>query len=231
MATMARTSLFGLLAALPVLGVACSSNTSSSAPTGVTLTDTLGNVFTLSTTSGFYGLTANDPNLTALSCETAYDGAVDAFALVPDSQILRVHSVQIPPYGYISFSPAEPGHPIACATDADCGPTLFSPPFTCLYGLCQYISATTSMKTIDVIALCQADIPWPKTCPYVTNPSFAQRLTEIAAVCGSATNCSTVPADCRQPVPVTSAPDAAPVEAPVDAGAPAVDGGGIDGGI
>jgi len=224
---MSRTSLFGLLVAVPVLAAACSNNTSSSTPPNVTLKDTSGNVFTLATTSGFYGLTANDPNLTPLSCETAYDGAVDAFALVPDSQLLRIHAVQIPPYGYISFNPAEPGHPVVCETDDDCGANLFSPAFTCLYGLCQYVSSTTSMKTIDVIALCEADIPWPKACPYVTNPLFAQRMEEVSAVCGSNTNCSTVPADCLQPAPVAPIPDAAaePAAPPVDAGAGAVDSG------
>jgi hypothetical protein len=223
---MSRISLLGLLTAVALVGGACSDDASSSSVTGLTVRDTLGNAFSVSITGGFYGLNANDPNLKPLSCESEY-GATDVFALVWGSQILRVHAIQIPVSGYISFNPAEPGRPVACATDADCAPGLFSPPFSCQFGLCQYFSASAPLQTIDVIVLCQADIPWPTTCPYITHPLFAQRMAEVAAACGSATACANVPADCMQPIPAAPGLDASAVPpiAPVDAEASSMDGG------
>jgi hypothetical protein len=221
---MPRFSSCVLLALFSVSLGACSSDATSSTLTS-TVTDTLGKTFQVSCTDGYCGLSPTDSNLKPLSCDVEY-GATEAFALVWWTQILRVHAIQIPESGYISFNAAEPGHPIACVTDADCAPSLFSDTaFTCQYGLCQYISASTPMQTEDVIALCQADIPWPTSCPYITDPLFAARMAEVAVLCGPNTACSKVPADCRQPVAPTSAPDGAapPTPTPADGGASAVD--------
>ena len=188
---------------------ACSGDSTSSSLTA-TVTDTLGKSFQVSCTDGYCGLSPTDSNLKPLSCDEEY-GATEAFALVWWTQIMRVHAIQIPESGYVSFNPAEPGHPVACATDADCAPSLFSTTaFTCQYGLCQYISIDNPMQTEDVIALCQADIPWPLSCPYLTNPLFAARMAEVAALCGPAPDCSKVPADCRHavaPIAPTPVPD------------------------
>jgi hypothetical protein len=231
---MSRAILSGLLVVSSVVGIACTddSSSSSSVATGIVVTDTLGKVFSVSVSGGFCSLTPADSTLKPLSCEEEY-GAGEVFALVWGSQILRVHAVQIPMAGYVSFNPSEPGHPIACTTDADCAPSLFSPPFTCQYGLCQYVSDVAPMQTIDVIALCQADLPWPTSCPYLTDPMFASRMAEVAALCGPNAACSKVPADCRQPGPPSAPPPPAPTA--IDGGADpvggAVDGGVADGGI
>jgi hypothetical protein len=225
---MSRILLCGLLVASSVVGIACtdSSSSSSSGSTGVVVTDTLGKVFSVSTSGAFYSLTPADPTLKPLSCEAEY-GATEVFALVWGTQILRVHAVQIPTAGYVSFNPSEPGHPIACATDADCGPTLFSPAFTCQYGLCQYPGSDSSLQTVDVIALCQADLPWPTSCPYLTDPAFASRMAEVAALCGPNEACAKVPADCRQPGPSSTPPPPSPTA--IDGSAGPV-GGALDGG-
>jgi hypothetical protein len=101
--------------------------------------------------------------------------------------------------------------------------------YVCQEELCQSNSSTTPMTTTDVIALCQADIPWPLSCPYVTNVVFAQRMVEVGQLCGTAANCSTVPADCKQPTPVAPRLDAGAPSAPeLDAGAapaPGLDAG------
>jgi hypothetical protein len=225
---MSRILLCGLLVVSSVVGIACtdSSSSSSSGSTGVVVTDTLGKVFSVSTTGAFYLLTPADPTLTPLSCESEY-GATEVFALVWGTQILRVHAVQIPTAGYVSFNPSEAGHPIACATDADCAPTLFSPAFTCQYGLCQYPGSDMSMQTVDVITLCQADLPWPTSCPYLTDPKFASRMAEVAALCGPNAACDKVPADCRQPGPSSTPPPPSPTA--IDGSAGPVDGA-LDGG-
>jgi hypothetical protein len=230
---MSRVSLLGLLVVSSVVGGACSeSSSSSSGATGLVVTDTLGKAFSVSCTGSFCTLTPTDPNLTPRSCDIEY-GSTDSFVLVYWYKILRVNAVQVPASGYTSRNPAEAGHPIACTTDADCVPGLFSPGFTCQYGLCQDMSPTAPPLAIeDVITLCQADIPWPASCPYLTDPMFSYRMTEVAALCGSDLTCAKVPADCRQPTPPVSPPDgsASPIPTPIDGGAgPA--GGAVDSGI
>ena len=80
------------------------------------------------------------------------------------------------------------------------------------------------MQTIDVIALCQADLPWPTSCPYITDPKFANRMVEVAAYCGSTAKCSNVPPDCRQPVAPAAQPDGGVVPQPaVDTGVDPLD--------
>jgi hypothetical protein len=206
--------LFVLLASSSLLHASCSSD-SSNAPSNLLVADTLGNVYTVSCSS-YCALTPKDSGLQALSCGSG-DG-VDTFVLT-GSQILTVHALLISSYGTTSFSAAEPARPLACSSDADCVPGL-SPTYTCQNGLCQSVSTTTPLTTTDVVALCQADIPWPKECPYLTNPQFVSRLAEVAAACAlKSNNCSTVPADCRQPVPVTPGLDAGAASEPVlDAG-------------
>lgn len=218
MAIMSRISILGSLVVLGTVGGACSSSSSSSLPTDLTVRDTLDKVYTVAYPS-YGGLSPKDANLKPISCENEY-GATEQFVLVSLSQILQVHAVLVPSYGYISFNPAEPGRPIACTTDADCAPGLYNPAYTCQNNLCQYVSADNPMQTLDVIALCQADLPWPTSCPSITDPKFARRMVEVADACGSATNCSNVPADCRQLVPPVAQSDASvpqnPIESPID---------------
>jgi len=218
---MLRASLIGLLLPLSLVHLGCSSDSSANNASTTLVADTLGNVYSVSCTS-FCTLTPKDTAVKALSCDSG-DGS-DTFVLT-GSQILAVHALMVSSYGGASFSAAEPARPLACTSDADCVPGL-SPTYTCQNGLCQSLSITTPMTTTDVIALCQADRPWPTTCPYVTDPMFASRMTAVAAVCGSKANCSTVPADCRQPVPVTPGLDAGATAAPaIDADLGAVDSG------
>jgi hypothetical protein len=212
---MLRASSWGLLISMVLCQVGCSSDSSSSSARYVA--DTLGNVYSVSCSS-FCTLTPKDTSHKPLSCASA-DG-VDTFVLT-GSRILTVHALMVLTYGGASFSDAEPARPVFCASDADCLPGLG---YACQNELCQKVSTTTPMTTTDVIALCQADIPWPLSCPYVTNPLFAERLTKVAEVCGSTTNCSTVPAECRQPEPIAPGLDAG---APV---APGLDGGAVDSG-
>jgi hypothetical protein len=210
---MSRASLLALLVPFTLLHLGCSSDSSSNTSSTL-VADTLGNVYSVSCSS-FCALTPKDASLKALSCDSG-DG-VDTFVL-SGSQILTVHALLISSYGTTSFSAAEPARPLACTSDADCVPGL-SPPYTCQNGLCQSVSTTTPLTTTDVIALCQADLLWPKECPYVTNPQFVSRMAQVAATCGSKANCSNVPADCRQPVPVTPGLDAGATPAPaIDSG-------------
>lgn len=210
---MLRASLSGLLVPLCLLHVACSSSSSSS--TSGSVADTLGNVFSVSCSAGNYcTLTPKDTTLKPLSCASA-DG-VDTFVLT-GSRVLAVHALMVLTYGGASFSAAEPARPVVCGSDADCLPGLG---YVCQNALCQNTSVTKPLTTNDVVALCQADMPWPTSCPYVTNPSFVHALTEVAEVCGSAANCSTVPADCRQVTPVAPGLDAG-------ASAPGLDGSAV----
>jgi hypothetical protein len=191
------------------------------------VTDTLGKVFSVSCSTSLCTLTPQDSNLKPLSCDFEQD-ATDAFALLYGTRILTVHALLVPKTGNISLNAAEPARPVICETDIDCLPELFTKPFTCQNKLCQYLGADMPMQTVDVIALCQADLPWPTSCPYVIDPAFAGRMAEVGALCGSASDCAKVPASCRQPTalePVGSALDASPPSSPtpVDGGA-----GGLD---
>ena len=224
---MSRLPLFFLLVSLSLFQVICADNSSSTGSTGSTyVTDTLGKVFSVSCSTSLCTLTPMDSTLKALSCENL-SGGTDTFALLFGTQILTVQALMVPSSGNISLSAAEPAHPVACATDADCLPDWFSPAYTCQNGLCQSINTSTPMLTVDVIVLCQADIRWPLSCPYVTDPVFVGRLAEIAALCGSTSDCTKIPPDCRQPTAVTPGPDASasPDTPSIDAGAGEMDGG------
>jgi hypothetical protein len=219
-----RLSLSGLALATVLCG--CSSDTTSTG-TNTVLTDTLGNVYSMSCSS-VCALTPIDTSLKPQSCANE-SNATDTFLLVWGTQILKVQALALPSYGTIAVSDAEPARPIACATDADCAPDLLSNAYTCQNRLCQYTPAGSSMKTSDVITLCQADIPWPTTCPYVTNPQFASRMVEVAAACGAKTTCSTVPADCMQAT--ATVPPAPTIDAGVGAAIDSGAGASIDAGI
>jgi hypothetical protein len=222
---MSRISVCILLVSLLAFTGACSSD-SSSGSSGGTVTDTLGKVFSVSCSSThFCTLAPQDPDLKPLSCNSN-NYATDMFALVWGTQILTAHVVTVPASGSVSLNVAEPAHPIACLTDADCLPSVFASGYTCQNGLCQYISASVPMLTADVVALCQADIPWPLSCPYLTDPVFASRMVEVASLCGSTRECSKIPANCRQPTAAAPGFDASPEPSPasIDAGASAVDG-------
>jgi hypothetical protein len=185
---MSRISTFVLSASLITMAGACGGGSG-----GRTVTDTLGKVFSVSCSkSRFCALTPQDSTLKPLSCDSNKP-ATDTFVLVWGTHILTAHAVAAPSSKVTSLNAAEPAHPIACKSDADCLPDLLSERYDCVGGLCKL---TTDMLTVDVSALCQADIPWPTSCPYQTNPLFASRMAEVASLCGSTTVCSKVPADC-----------------------------------
>ncbi len=232
---MSRTPVLGSLATFLVLVQAACTSSPSSAAVATVVTDTLGKKFSVSCSTSYCSLTSQDPNITPLSCEYAYGS--DAFILVPGS-ILTVMALQITQSGDIPLNNADPAHPVACSTDAAClspGYTVTvgsaTMPYSCLDGICQLPGQ--ALLTSDVIALCQYDIDWPKSCPYITNPKFAARLEEVSASCGSNTNCATVPADCLQPnAPLDGGTLDAGGGAPeaggsaLDAGATSLDAGG-----
>lgn len=190
-----RLSLVGLLMASWLC--ACSSDSSGSSGTAK-LTDTTGTEFSVACSS-VCTLTPTGSTLKPLSCDNQ-SSAADTFLLVFGAQILKVQALSVPAYGTIAISDAEPARPILCASDANCAPNLFSGSYryTCQNQICQLDPATT-MKTSDVIALCQADLPWPTSCPYMTDPLFASRMAKVAAVCGAKNACDSVPAECLQP--------------------------------
>ena len=202
-----------VLAIFVVLPLACAGSESSTTAGIVTVTDTMGVTYSVSCSTSFCTLTPQDPSITPLSCELG-NGVADAFILIWD-RIMKVHAMRLPSDGNLQFNAADPGHPLVCTSDADC--QLTSYPFVCLDGLCQ--RGDVMLTTNDVIALCQSDIPWPASCPYVSSPLFATRMLEVAATCGSNVTCTTVPADCRQPTTVVPT-------LPADGGAqPAIDAG------
>jgi hypothetical protein len=126
----------------------------------------------------------------------------------------------------------EPGHPVACTTNDQCSPwdaTIGSIKyqFVCQNGICQ--DPNKVLTTSDVVTLCQANILWPSTCPYITSQPFANRLAEIAQGCDALSGqCVSVPADCWQPTPTVDGGAAA-----VDSGAAGIDSGaiGVDSGL
>jgi hypothetical protein len=207
---MSRTTRPFALAVLLALPAACAGSQSSATTVDFVVTDTMGVKFSASCSYSFCTLTPKDSSLTACSCELG-NGTTDAFVLVWD-RIMRVHALRVPSDGNLQFSSADPGHPVVCTNDSDCQITGYT--FSCLEGLCQRTDA--SLTTNDVIALCQADIKWPASCPYVSSEPFASRMVEVAASCDSQATCATVPADCRQPAAVVPADGGAPPSMPVE---------------
>lgn len=225
---MKRTMLSLSLAAL--LAAGCSSDTPTEQPPPPVVTDSLGLRFAVDCSWGICFLTPQNANIAPLSC--ASGNGTDVFVLAIDP-ILAIVALRVPSSGQIQMNAADPSHPVVCATDADClapGITIgaISSSYTCRSGLCQLATTCANgsctpwdgvLLTYDVLTLCQADIPWPTTCPYITSLPFANRIAEVGAACGAHTTCATVPADCRQP------------NGPV--GPVGIDGGtvGIDGGV
>jgi hypothetical protein len=234
---MSHTRLSYASILLLFLHAGCAANSTSSSTVSTVISDTLGNTFDVSCSDSYCALTPKNSSLTPVSCELG-DGT-DAFVLVW-GRILSIAAVQVTPAGDLQLSAANPAHPVVCTTDAEClSPDLqvsvnnAAVAFSCMNGLCQL--PPQALMTMDVVALCQADIPWPtlNSCPYVTSPQFASRLVEVASVCGSSLTCATVPANCRQLGPAADAGSAPTVDAgsapAVDAGsAPAVDADSLD---
>ena len=213
-----------------ILLSSCANTSSSSDTPTVTVTDTLGTQFSASCSSSMCTLTVQDPSIQPLSCDAAY--GADTFVMLW-SRVLTIHVLNIPASGGpAQVSAAEPGHPVACAVDADCTPWnatigVFKYQFSCQNGICQDPSKV--LTTSDVITLCQADIRWPSVCPYITSQPFASRLVEIGALCDAISGqCASVPADCWQAIPAVDGGIGA-----VDRGVGAVDSGvgGLDSGI
>lgn len=212
------SSLPALVLLSLVAQLGCSSTPSSTSP-NVTVTDSLGKRFSLSCGSSICSLIPDDTSLVARSCNSGY--GTDTFALIW-GRVLTVHALTVSSYGAYQINNAEPARPVVCASDADCVPTgLYAngvlTSFSCLSGICQ--SPSQPMLTSDIIALCQADIPWPKSCPYVTTHPFADRLAQIADTCGAEFQCDKVPPACLQPNASV-----------VDGGGagPTLDGGAVD---
>ena len=211
-----------LSAALLTLG--CSSGSSSSTPSSPVVTDTLGNAFAVSCSTSLCALTPKDPTLTPYSCSIG--SGTDAFVILW-SRILMIHTMNVVSGSAVEFSSAEPTRPVACTADTDCSPwnaTNYN--YTCVNGICQAVSV--SLTTSDVIALCQADIPWPSACPYLTSNPFASRMVEVGAVCGVSKTCSVVPADCKQPTATTALDGGTSTQTGIDSGAvtpPGIDAG------
>jgi len=197
------------LAGLLALPSACSSSSSSSTSQGTIITDTLGLKFDLSCTGGLCVLTAQNPAITPLSCGSG--SGSDVFVLAFDP-LLAIYALHVPSSGEVELNAADPSHPVACATDAEClapGVTLgmVTHSYTCQSGLCLlkescYGGACTPwdglLLTYDVLTLCQADLPWPTSCPSITSQPYADRIAAVADACGAHPTCATVPATCRQ---------------------------------
>jgi hypothetical protein len=215
---------FPSLALVSVLLAGCVGDNTSSGQTGAVVSDTLGNKFNASCSGALCSLTPQDADLVPKSCGGG--AGVDAFVLIPDP-LLSIYAVLVSSSGSVQLSAAQPSRPVACASDADClapgisaGSLTYS--YACTNGLClcsntACTSADGNLLTYDVLTLCQADIPWPTTCPYITSQPFAARIGDVADVCGSKDTCAVVPASCRQLTP--------PAAQPIDGGGSGVDAG------
>ena len=173
-------------------------------------------------------LTAQNSSNTPVSCGNG--SGTDTFVLAMDP-LLAIYALRVQSSGVVQLNAADPSRPVACTADADClAPGIplgaVTNSYTCQYGLCQLKQSCIGgactpwdgvLLTYDILTLCQAYIPWPDNCPYITSQPFANRIAEVADLCGSHATCATVPPDCRQPNTASS----------VDAGLP---GSGVDAG-
>jgi hypothetical protein len=208
-----------LLWSVALLALGCSSGPSSSATGSLVVTDTLGNTFAVSCSSSLCALTPKTTTLTPYSCSVG--SGTDAFVIVW-SRVLMIHAMNVFSGSAVEFNSAEPAHPVACAADSDCTPwnatiNAIDYKYTCVNEICQ--AASLDLTTNDVIVLCQADIPWPSGCPYITSSLFASRMAEVGVACGLSKACSVVPADCKQPVPSSGVDGGAPAQPGIDSGA------------
>jgi hypothetical protein len=186
------------------------------------VTDTLGNSFGVSCSGALCALTPKDADLVPKSCSAGV--GTDSFVLVP-GPLLSIYALLVSSSGSVELNAAAPSRPVACMTNADCldpgisgGAITYT--YACSNGLCRCSNAACStpdgnLLTYDVLTLCQADIPWPSACPYITSQPFASRIVDVANLCGTKDTCAVVPASCRQLTGPTSQP---------------IDGGGVDGG-
>ncbi len=216
---MSRFSSVALLAVGlgPLFGCVSDKSTSSDSSDPV-FTDSVNVKYTLSCSGSICVANPLDSSIEPLTCQLQDDGQ-DVFALVR-AHVAAVAAVHISPLGDLVVSDAYPSRPLVCTSDAECPNSTntggaIPTTFTCLNGLCQY--PAREVATDDVIALCQADIPWPTSCPYITTDPFASRLAAIARTCRAGANCTTVPPECRQ---LTAPPDAGTTP---DAAAPSPD--------
>jgi hypothetical protein len=192
------------------------------------VTDTLGWTYDVSCASGLCTLAPHDANLVPKTCEAGT--GTPTFILVPDP-LLSIYAALVPDSGLVQLSAAEPSRPVACVSDADCLPVGAVAPgasYACTNGLCQCANSVCASAgkngnplVYDILTLCQADIPWPTLCPYITSQPYASRIDEIATVCGSSDACAIVPADCRQltaAAPADGGVQPTPVDSSVDSG-------------
>ncbi|HEX7506425.1 MAG TPA: hypothetical protein VF550_06615 [Polyangia bacterium] len=202
-----QSSIFCVLSTL----AACSSSpSSSSGTTALVVTDTMGWKFDVNCGGGICALTPQDTGLVPKTCESG--NGSETFILVPDP-LLSIYAAIVPSTGQVQLSAAEPSRPVACVTDVDCLPSGMVLPgatYACTNGLCLCANSVCASKdgnplTYDVLTLCQADLDWPRRCPYITSQPFAGRIAEVATLCGSMDTCATIPADCRQLTPAPPA--------------------------
>lgn len=206
---MVRFTLLGLLLLLSSPW-ACASNPASSGGTsGVVVTDTLGLRFGVDCSSGLCLLTPENSSILPVSC--AGSAGTDVFLLAWEP-LLSIFAMHISSSGDLQLDATTPSHPVACTTEADClapGITIgaVTNSYACQHGLCLLRQSCSSgvckpwdgvLLIYDVLTLCQADLPWPAACPYITSQPFADRVAAVATTCGPSTTCATVPPVCRQ---------------------------------
>lgn len=225
---MSRITKLGFLSCIVVMLAACSSGSSASNGTAMVVTDTLGWKYDVSCGGGLCALTPHNTSLLPKTCESG--SGTEAFILVP-YPLLSIYAAIVPASGLVQLSAAEPSRPVACVSDTDClpdGTVAMGASYACTNGLCQCSNSVCASMgpngnplVYDILTLCQADLKWPESCPYITSQPYANRIAEVATLCGAGEYCDAVPADCRQLTPPASADGGgqpAPV-APVDGGA------------
>jgi hypothetical protein len=204
----------------------CSSGSTSN--TAMVVTDTLEWKYDVSCGGGLCALSPQNTGLLPKTCETG--SGTESFILVADP-LLSIYAAVVPASGLVQLSAAEPSRPVACVSDTDClpdGMVAAGASYACSNGLCQCSNSFCASKgpggaplVYDILTLCQADLPWPTQCPYITSQPYANRIAEVATLCGAGEYCAAVPADCRQLAPAATV-DGGGQPAPV----PPVDGGG-----
>lgn len=206
---MSRITNLGFLSFILLTLAACSSGQAPPDTTAMVVTDTLGWKFDVSCSGGLCILSPFDTGLLPKAC--ASGSGTEAFILVPDP-LLSIYAAIVPTSGFVQLSAAEPSHPVACVSDTDCLPAdmvAMGATYACTNGLCQCSNSVCASKgnplVYDILTLCQADLKWPESCPYITSQPYANRIAEVATLCGSVATCDKVPADCRQLTPVVTA--------------------------
>jgi hypothetical protein len=164
------------------------------------LTDTTGEKFSFQGSDGglSFELVPGRAELMPVSCQTG--AGPEVFIVNPAHNVVIIEAVRLLSTTLIngqaqpSFNePAELMHPVRCTTSSQC------PLSVCKNGLCR--TTALPMSTVDVLALCFADLPWPADCATLYTGTYSARLSEVIAACPSSTSggCASVPQDCRQP--------------------------------